>query len=113
MYTFHILVLVYSVPRKKILMLSLAIMMYRSFLSVIFATNLGMVASAAFLGQNMALINHSNKRSFKSSVSMDSQDKVDLERVKDCAEHFGKCTPGELETLRDCELIKPICPILV
>jgi len=101
MYTFHILVLVYSVPRKKILMLSLAIMMYRSFLSVIFATNLGMVASAAFLGQNMALINHSNKRSFKSSVSMDSQDKVDLERVKDCAEHFGKCTPGELETLRD------------
>ena len=84
-------------------MLSLAVMMYRSFLSVIFATNLGMVASA-FLGQNVAIL----KAPLKATTSgMDPEKKINLKRAKDCAEHFGKCSPEEVETLRDgeCRLI--------
>ena len=81
-------------------MLSLAVMMYRSFLSVIFATNLGMVASA-FLGQNAAMF----KVHLKATPSaMNPEEKINLKRAKDCAEHFGKCSPKEVETLRDGEL---------
>lgn len=85
-------------------MLSLAVMLYRSFLSVIFATNLGMVASA-FLGQqHVASFTH-KKRPLKStaSSSMDPEKKVNLSRVRECAESFGKCSVEELESLRDCK----------
>lgn len=85
-------------------MLSLAVMLYRSFLSVIFATNLGLLASA-FLGEQHVISFTNKKRPLKSTAasSMDPEKKVNLIRVRECAENFGKCSVEELESLRDCE----------